>query len=428
MPISPEALLISAVLSTQDLKVVLGQGVTADMFHSHETEWRWIEDYFQRYRRTPSKIAFKREFSDFVVKKVDDAAHFADEVRKSHARQLMLTMMQNAADCLADGDVDRAVKITNSSIIQIAAAMGNATDSDIFTDFQDILNDVESRARRVKEQGTAGIPTGWPSIDDRTGGLNPGEVTIVAARLGVGKSWALQSWAAKAALEGYVVQFDALEMSRSQVGMRIQALIAGSLGKQVFSNTLLMQGKGFSVSDYKAYLRSLKNNVGGRLHLSDAGRGRVSPITVASQIERNKPDAVYIDYIGLMAKSSSDWMGVAELSGDIQALATNYQIPVVLAAQLNRADGVGKRGVPPGPEALALGDSIGQDASNVITMAKVSEHVITARFAKCRNAPGDFIFWTEFDPERGIFREVSGNRAQQIEDKDRDNEDKADAR
>jgi len=423
MAVSVEAYLISSVLRGRDLKTAMGQGVTQDMFHVFNAEWTWIEEYYQKYRGVPTKDAFKRAFSNFAIKQVDDIAHFADEVRKHHARQLMLAMMQEAADCLADGDIDTAVKKANSSIIQIAAAMGTNTDGDIFVDFHDILRDVESRARRVAENGSAGIPTGFSQIDDRTGGLNPGDLVIVGARLGVGKSWLLQAMAANAALMGHTVQFDALEQSRAQVGMRIHALMAGSMGRTVFSNTALMQGKGFSVVDYKAFLRKLKNDVAGKLHVSDTSRGRVSVTTVASQIERNRPDVVFIDYLTLMQKESNDWQGVGQLSGDLKALATNYQIPIVCAAQLNRENGIGRRGIPPGVEAIAQADAIGQDADMVITAAKQSDHVLAYLMAKNRNGPGNFMGYIHFDPEHGVMQEISANKAQTIIDTDQDAED-----
>lgn len=425
MAVSVEAYLISAVLRNRDLKVAMGQGLTTDMFHTFQKEWEWVELYYQKYQNAPSKEAFKRQFPDFAVKQVDDTKHFADEVRKNHARQLMLAMMQDAADCLADGDVDRAVKMANSSIIQIAAAMGTNHDGDIFADFADILQDVESRARRVAENGTAGIPFGIPSIDNRTGGANPGELIIVGGRLGIGKSWQLQYFAANAALLGHSIQFDALEQSRSQVAMRIHALMAGSMGRQVFSNTSLMQGKGFNMGDYKQFLRKLKSDVAGRMHVSDTSRGRVGVTNVAAQIERNHVDVVYVDYLTLMQKNGPDWQGIAQLSGDMKALATNYQIPVICAAQLNRQDGVSgsRRGEPPGVEALAGSDSIGQDADMVITLAKASKHVMVGKMAKYRNGEDNYIWYQEFDPERGVMAEISGNKAQTLIDADKDAED-----
>jgi hypothetical protein len=424
MATSPEALLISAVLRGRSLTTAMAQGVTKDMFHAYPEEWAWIEEYFARYRNTPSKVAFKAKFRSFTIHQCDDIGHFADEVRKAHARQLMMVMMQEVADCLSDGDVDTAVKKATSSIIQVAADMGTNTDSDIFTDFGDVLMDVESRVLRVKEQGAAGVPCGFRSIDDRLGGFQRGELALVGARLGIGKSWFLQSCAAKAAIEGFTVQFDTLEMNRAQTTMRIHALMGGSLGKQIFSNTVLMQGKGFSLIEYKKFLRGLKQSVAGKLHVSDTSRGRVGVTTLASQIERNNPDILFVDYVGLLSKTGPDWQGHEELSGDLQSLATRYQIPIVGAIQTNREHGLGRS--EKGPEAFAGSDAYGRDAAVAITLKKLSQHVMTAYMAKNRNGPSDFKFYMEFDPEEGILKEVSANSAEKIMDRDKDQADAED--
>jgi replicative DNA helicase len=277
---------------------------------------------------------------------------------------------------------------------------------------------------RVTETGSAGIPFGIPTIDEATGGANPGDLWIVGARLGTGKSWIMQGMAVNAVMDGHTAQFDALEQSRAAVGMRIHSLMSGKFGKQVFASNALMQGKEFKLSEYIDFLRKLKDNVGGKLHVSDASRGQVSVASIAAQIERNKPDIVYIDYITLMRKASTEWQAVAQLSGELKALATNYSIPIVGASQLNREHGISRKGEPADVEAIAQSDSIGQDADGVITFAKYSPSVLKGKLAKNRNGLGGQYFYMQFQPSAGVIKEVSANTAQRLVDKDRDVADK----
>jgi replicative DNA helicase len=225
-----------------------------------------------------------------------------------------------------------------------------------------------------------------------------------------------------AAVKGWTSLFHALEQSRSQVAVRMHALLSSTIGEQLFRATALTQGSGFNVKEYKAFLRHLKRNIPGKVHVVDASRGTVSVMGIASQIEKHRPDLVFIDYLTLLKKSGTDWQGVAQLSSDLKSLATSYLIPVVAAAQLNRADGVGK-GEPPGPEALAQSDAIGQDADEVITMRQISPSVIQMRMAKNRNGPGNFRWWMEFRPGDGIIREITYQQAQDLRDKDDDAKD-----
>jgi replicative DNA helicase len=417
VPTSPERLLLSSVMKQGDFKTALAHGATVEMFHTHHDEWAWLTNYYSQYRKMPAKATFSAKFPEFRIANVSDTLYLVEEVKKTHAQTVLIERMEEVAEMVATGDIDGAVRTMNASIVEVAAGVGVVGDSDILTDFSDILADVDSRVKRAKETGSAGIPTGFPRLDELIGGLNPGDIGVVAARLGQGKSWTMQKMATNAVTNGYNVVFDALEQTRAAVAFRIHSLLS-STTKEVFNSTSLMRGKDFDPKKYRAFLRDLKSSVPGRLHVSDASRGRVSSLTIASQIEKHQPDIAFIDYIALMQRPQQDWQGVATLSGELKSLAGNYSIPIVYAAQLNREFGLGKE--PAGPEAIALSDAIGQDADLVITQRQLSRRVLAFRLAKNRNGPGDLRWWVEFDPANGVIKEVSYNRAMDLEDEDKD--------
>lgn len=418
MAINPEIYLISSILRDEDMVVALKAGLSLDQFHACPDEWEWMERYYLKYRKTPSKVAFKQQFPEFPVKAVNDTAHYAAEVRKYHARQSLTKTMRDVADYIADGDIDAAVRQMHSSIISISSAMGDGTnDSDIVTSWQDTYDEVEKRVERVSEHGMSGVPTGFTTLDERTGGPQPGHVWIVGARLGQGKSWTMMRMATAAIMDGYNVQYNALEQTRSEVAMRVHTFLSSEVGKELFKNLDLMQGRNFDLKSYKEFLKSLKGTVQGRMHVSDTSRGKVSPLTIAAQIERNNPDIVFIDYLTLMEKSGEgDWKSIARLSGEIKTIAMEYQVPIVAAAQLNRTMGLSKE--PAGPEALAQSDAIGQDADAVITMRQMSNSAIQMKLAKYRHGLSGFKWYCQFQPSAGIFKEVTYDRALELKDED----------
>lgn len=418
MPASPERLLLSSVLRQGDLKTALAHGVTADMFHDHAAEWAWLEEYFRKFKKVPSKATFCGKFDDFRIAPADDTVYLTEQVKQHHVQALLIGAMGEAAELISEGNVDGAVRAMNASIVQAAAGIGTAGDGDIFTDFADVLQEVESRHKKAQESGSAGIPTGFAFLDEITGGWNAGEFIIIAMRLGQGKSWWMQHSAAHAAANGYNVVFNALEQTRSQVATRIHALLSKQVYKEVFDSNSLMRGKDYDLASYRRFLREMKSKITGALHVSDVSRGRVSPMTIASQIERHQPDVVFVDYLTLMQKTGPDWQGVAQLSGDIKTLASSYAIPLVCASQLNREHGLGRE--PAGPEAIAQSDSIGQDADLVITGRQMSKHVLACRVAKNRNGEGDGRFWVEFRPGEGVIKQISYNKALDIIDQDAD--------
>lgn len=417
MPSNPEAHLIASILHTGDLKTAIAHGISGDMFHTHHDEWKWLETYYARYRKCPSVVAFSGKHPDFrVMRTRDETVFYSDEVKKSHARHLLLGLLDDITNDLAAGDVDTAVRKAGPAIITVASAIGSEADTDIFSDFTDIYSDATARVQRVIDTGGAGVASGFPSIDERLGGWDVG-MNILAARLGQGKSWLLQRAAVAAVLNGNTVVFDSLEMTRAQVSFRIHSLLSVA-GKALFKTTSLLQGKDYDPVEYRKFLVQLKKTIPGKLHVSDMSRGRVSPLTVAAQIERRQPDLVIVDYLTLMQKSGPDWQGVAQLSSDMQAVGANYGVPILAAAQLNR-EGEGK-GEPPGPEALAGSDAIGQDATLVITTRQRSRSTIQMRAAKNRHGVGGFKWWVRFDPGAGVIEECTYDEAMQLQEEDQD--------
>lgn len=423
MSSNPEIYLISSVLRDGDMPAAFKMGINSSQFHACSDEWRWIEKYYLTNRKTPSKIAFRQQFPEFSIKAVNDTAHYASEVRKHHARVTLTKAMRDVADNIAEGNIDAAVKKMHSQIIHISAEMGDGTnDSDIVTSWEDTFEEVQKRVDRVSEHGMAGVPTGFTTLDERTGGPQPGHVWIVGARLGQGKSWTMMRMATAAIMDGYNVQYNALEQTRAEVAMRVHTFLSSSVGKEIFRNLDLMQGRNFDLPAYKEFLKNLRSDIKGRMHVSDTSRGKVSSLTIASQIERNEPDIVFIDYLTLMDKGGSDWKEIARLSGEIKTIAMQYQVPIVAAAQLNRTMGLTKE--PAGPEALAQSDAIGQDADAVITMRQMSPSVIQMKLAKYRHGLSDFKWYCQFQPTQGVFSEVTYEKALELKDKDDESNDK----
>jgi replicative DNA helicase len=229
---------------------------------------------------------------------------------------------------------------------------------------------------------------------------------------------------ASAALMGdFNVQYDCLEQSRAQLSMRLHAFLSAELSNCVFDNAALMQGKNYDIAKYHRFLRDMKRKINGRFHVSDTRRGKVSPMHIASQIERNKPDIVFIDYITLLEKmGDGDYRSIGKLSEELKQIATEYQIPIVVAAQMNRAAGLpGKE--PPGTESIAGADAIGNDADGVVTMRRKSKSVQQMKMAKYRDGQDGYSIYCEFRPSKGIYKEVTYDRAMDIMDEDKDEDD-----
>jgi replicative DNA helicase len=416
-----EALLISAVLRQQDHRTPMIEGASPDWFLSHRSEWEWIDTYIQRHHKAPSKSLFKVTFPDFVVLKSDDVDYCIKEVKEAYLRRSLVNMMSELADKVKNqNEAIETINFAQQELMRLQVASdGGKNETDIVEEWSLAYGEAARRYERTSQNGISGVPTGFATLDNLTGGVQQGDYWIVAARLGQGKTWTLIRMACSALYAGMTVQYDALEQSRAQIAMRTHSFLSSEYGKQTFRSMDLMNGKDFDLKAYKEFLTDLKNHTAGKFFVNDTSRGRLNPSMIASQIERNKPDVVFIDYLTLMNTGGDDWKAIANLSAELKGIAMHYQVPIIAAAQINRM-AIGND--VPGPEHLAGADAIGQDADCVVTMKQMSAHVIKMRLAKFRHGSDGQTWLNEFRPNSGKFDEISSQKADEIIQDDKENQ------
>ena len=150
--------------------------------------------------------------------------------------------------------------------------------------------------------------------------------------------------------------------------------------------------------------------VGGYLDVHTPADGPVSPSVVASRC--SEYDLIIVDYVGLMAQDWR-WSRDRRLAGDgqdLQRLEDHRACPrapaILCAAQINRDGETGS--APPKVKNLAQSDALGQDGDVVLTM-RSKPHDVATHFSleKNRHGASGIPFYTTFDPNTGIYREIS---------------------
>lgn len=189
MSVSNELLLISAMLRTKDHILPASRGISSKMFKGYQNEYAWIEDYIAMHGRTPSIGAFRSAFEDVYLKKVDDLEYFIEQVREENSTRVLRKGLNDVIAKLKAGDTKGAIEqLSSASVAAEASYLGHGADGDIFRDYDDIKKEVLRRKRQQKKTGYAGIPTGFPTLDELTSGIQPGWFVVVTARTGVGKA------------------------------------------------------------------------------------------------------------------------------------------------------------------------------------------------------------------------------------------------
>ncbi len=185
---------------------------------------------------------------------------------------------------------------------------------------------------RYKESVRNTITTGWEVIDDLAdGGLGSGELGVMVAPAGIGKSWALANVGANAVKAGKTVLHYTLELNQAYVGLRYDSIFTG----------IAAQDLKYNLPDVKKRLKSIT----GELVIKYYPTKAAGVMSLASHIEKcrlqgKKPDLVIVDYADLLRGSGKGREVRHELGNiyeDLRGLAGEYEIPIWTASQANRS-------------------------------------------------------------------------------------------
>lgn len=245
----------------------------------------------------------------------------------------------------------RALLEAGQRIQQIAARPGydDEADPDIARKIlEDALSDVSDRplmtaadlvgptmdelADTSAEQ--TGIKTGYADLDSILPGLRPGQLIVVGARPGIGKTTIGLDIARNVAVrEGIPALFVSLEMSHTEVMHR---LIAAESRVDLHR----MQTRDLSEDDYVRMAKGVPRIAEGHLAIDDTPAAGLSHIRSRLRgMARTSPARlVVVDYLQLMATGQAEnrQQQVADLSRGLKLIAREFEVPVMVLAQLNR--------------------------------------------------------------------------------------------
>jgi len=256
---------------------------------------------------------------------------YAQTVRsRSLKRRLLALAVEIQEDCnLPGAEVAEIIAKADSAMVQLLDTHQDdpAMLSDVMAEAIDEMDD------RVTGCRPSGLLTGVQDFDAITGGLEPGQLVIVAARPSVGKTAFALNVANHIAREGRTVAFFSLEMQRRELAQRLIAMRTG-VSVSSMRTGQLQEGGWSRISACRA------DADGQRLILMDRPAIGVSYVrAVARKIRRQHGlDVVCVDYLGLMrGEGQNRNQEIGSLSRGLKALAKELNVPIIALAQLNRS-------------------------------------------------------------------------------------------
>ncbi|NDC48370.1 MAG: replicative DNA helicase [Micrococcales bacterium] len=260
-----------------------------------------------------------------------------------------------------EGEVEELVNTAQSEIYSVADDSTGADYVKLSTALQVAADEIELVQ---KNNGLSGIPTGFTKLDKDTNGLHPGQLVIIAARPGLGKSTLALDIAREAAINNKMATaIFSLEMSMTEIAMR---LLSAETGIYLQS----MRAGGISDNEWAIMAERRSAIAGSPILIDDSPNLNI--VEIRAKCRRMIKDfdlkLVIIDYIQLMTsgkKVENRQQEVSEFSRSLKLLAKELKVPVVALSQLNRKseDGGNKK---PELSQLRESGSLEQDADVVI--------------------------------------------------------------
>lgn len=263
-------------------------------------------------------------------------------------------------------EVDSLIRESQAEVYN--AVQGNMRSA--YVGLGDALNRAIDRIQRSQQStGLTGIPSGFPSLDAITMGWQEGNLIVIGARPGHGKTAIALNMARSAAIDhGIPTAFFSLEMTDVDLADRLIGTETGLVSRK-------RKGRVKMTDEDWAHLEAeLKRAAKAPLFIDETSGLTISEFT--SKIRRMKAERdiriAFVDYLQLMHASGHDSQyraqEIGEISRQLKETAKDLRIPIIALAQLNRNLMVrqGSKNGRPVLSDLKDSGSIEQDADMVL--------------------------------------------------------------
>ena len=324
----------------RDIKFIqtISDILNPSMFDSDSNTWlvQTIKDYYTQYKKQPTLEVVKYKIDEIendvlksgVVDKLRDVWKNIESTDLEFVQEQTLDFCKNqslkgaileSVNLLENKDYDGIKSI-------IDEAMKAGTERDLGQDY------ISSLDLRLEASARTTTQTPWDVINEiMDGGLGQGELGVLVAPAGIGKSWTLQALGAGALKTSKTVVHYTLELNENYVGLRYDSIFTG-----------------VTTANIKYYKEDVKNKISklpGKLLIKYFPTKAASVQTIGAhlkQIELSgvKPDIVLVDYADILMPTGNfreKRHAIGNIYEDLRGLAGELEVPIWTASQANRS-------------------------------------------------------------------------------------------
>jgi replicative DNA helicase len=407
-----ELKLVSVIIDNTPFLTQISDILKPSYFYSDASQWviQTTLDYYHKYNVSPSLVVFNTELAKLEESRGTLKQEIYDFLKRSQVykdSKDLEYIKEQTVDFCRNQEIKRAilksVELLNESDYDgIKSTLDMALKSGYSRDIGHIYKDhIEDRYSNIIRNV---VSTGWTPIDDiMNGGLSEGELGIVIAPAGAGKSWVLSCLGANALKQGKTVIHYTLELNKIYTALRYDSIITGH--------------DNANLSFHREDIQKKIENLPGNLIVESYPAKTASALTLKSHIDRcigleRVPDLIIVDYADLLKGHNKELrFELKQIYEGLRSLSSEYGCPIWTASQSNRSSLESE---------IIEADKVAEDYSKIaigdfiISLSRRSEDKLagTGRFhiIKNRFGPDGITFPSRFDASNGtieIFREDS---------------------
>jgi len=330
---------ITCILVDEEFIQTIYDMIQPEQLDTEAKQWivREIKSYFYEYKHVPTLDSLKVKLNSVkseilkeaiidelrqVMKYVEatDLAFVKDQTLEFCKNQALKAAIMQSVDLLHQQRYDEIKRVVDNAL---RAGTRRDIGLNYVKDFDTILEDVSRLT----------VSTGWDAVDGITdGGLAGGELGIVVAPSGVGKSWLLQALGANALRAGKNVMHYTLELNQAYVGLRYAA---------IFSKLETSQ-----IKEQKDKVKKMiTDQVKGELLIKYWPSKSATVQTVFTHLKTaellgHSPDIILLDYADLLNDTSGQGEirhQLGTIYEDLRGLSGEFNVPIWTASQSNRS-------------------------------------------------------------------------------------------
>jgi replicative DNA helicase len=290
-----------------------------------------------RLNRLPSGEIYLSEL--MVAAPTTNHRQHAERVSEFSRKRKLIAIGASIRIAAEDGQESRtSAEIVEDAMSKLTDVLGSSSTLTSFADVGgELLDEFEKRQAEYESTGVVvtGVPFGIPQLDEFTGGLQPGDLAIVAAETSGGKTALAMQAGIRLVLSGGTVLACNLEMTIKQLAERAVAHHAP------VNSALLRQGQ--IAKEWAAITRSVQELARTKFFIEDRTFTLPEIRAKARQWRARQPEKalLIVDFAQLIRgqekRGSTRAQEIASFAQDLKQLAKDISAPVILVSQLNRA-------------------------------------------------------------------------------------------